>query len=144
MKRNEHYLQSPMDDFFSFYFVTQWAAVFNNHEFNKPQRNLPKDLREFREKLFTDGDIRDSVTSSIQNINLTPVKYGQFLSKCGPFLSEWYGNLHRANNRWTPRLEDLQSSANPPEVCTDMFEELISELVLDALKLYDKQLSSLS
>jgi len=30
---NHEYLQSPVDDLFSFYYTMQWAAVFHNQEF---------------------------------------------------------------------------------------------------------------
>ena len=34
MELDVDYLQSPVDDLFSFYFTMQWAAAFNNKKFS--------------------------------------------------------------------------------------------------------------
>jgi hypothetical protein len=33
IRLDEQYLQSPIDDLWSFYYVVQWAAVFNDVQF---------------------------------------------------------------------------------------------------------------
>ena len=44
------YLQSPVDDLFSFYYTMQWAAVFHDQEF--AARDIPFHLKILRETFW--------------------------------------------------------------------------------------------
>ena len=62
------YLQSPVDDLWSFYYVAQWAAVFNNVDFpgNTP---LPVKLLHLRQLLAGTPVERDSGTRKVTRPN---------------------------------------------------------------------------
>jgi hypothetical protein len=82
MTDEKDYLQSPMNDFFSFYYVTQWAAVLNNYEFTGTQPNTPAKLSRFRSGLLGSDVGRNTVTLEILLKTLEPSEHGRFLGQC--------------------------------------------------------------
>jgi hypothetical protein len=140
-------LHTPVDDFLSFYYVTQWAAVFNNREFSgDSKRKIPPVLSINRTRLVQGGDSREAAVASIINKNLKGESHGQFLTQCQPFLREWYNNLLNTNQIWDTRFESVAQSPpeKPSETYIALFKELTTQLVTDTLKIAHKHLSALS
>ena len=92
------YLQSPVDDLFSFYYTMQQAAVFHDQEF--VAEDIPFDLNILRENLV--GSDRSSTTLQIITPSLyTPLGYGSVLTDCQPVLRDLYFELQGLNRDWT-------------------------------------------
>ena len=92
-ERGVSYLQSPVDDLFSFYFTMQWAAAFNIEKFPKTQA-IPSDLDYLRQGLSGNKDNRSSATNKITHpAELEEDRYGQFLVSCKSFLRSWHSSL---------------------------------------------------
>ena len=51
---SRHYLQSPVDDLYSFYYKMQWAAVYHDHEF--AAKDIPFELKLLRKRLVGTQD----------------------------------------------------------------------------------------
>ncbi|KAJ6466978.1 hypothetical protein C8R45DRAFT_838996 [Mycena sanguinolenta] len=88
---SKKYLHSPVDDLHSFYFVAQWAATFHTSD---GDRDRPW-LQQLRHQLAGIG--RDRATFEIRALQLESdqEEYGDFLPKCGGFLSDWDGKLSK-------------------------------------------------
>jgi hypothetical protein len=138
-------LRSPADDLFSFYFVAQWAAVFNNQEFSgDSSREIPPFLSLIRRRLAQYSDSREAAVASILNNDLEEESHGQFLTQCQPFLQEWHSNLLSTNRLWAKRFKSIAQSPpeKPSETYMTLFEELTTQLVTDTLKIAHKHLSA--
>ena len=93
------YLQSPVDDLYSFYFTMQWAAVFHNVEF--ATKDVPLNLEVLRKYLLGNQHNRLFVTSEIIDpLPLKPGEYGSFLAKCQPLLRAWYSEMQNLRVDW--------------------------------------------
>ncbi|KAJ3778288.1 hypothetical protein FB446DRAFT_768539 [Lentinula raphanica] len=83
---NNH-LHSPLDDFASLYFVTQWACVFR--EVPQEERSQCESaVREWRTDLAGDVRQRGFVTLQINHEKLRANQYGEFLVQAQPFLKQ--------------------------------------------------------
>ena len=92
-----NYLQSPVDDLFSFYYTMQWAAVFRNQEF--AAKDIPFELKILREKLL--GNNRSATTLQITAPSLLfSHEYGLVVAKCHPVLRAWYLELQSLRVDW--------------------------------------------
>lgn len=56
----DDYLQSPVDDLFSFYYTMQWATVFHDQGF--ASKDVPISLKRLRDNLLGDRLHRLSTT----------------------------------------------------------------------------------
>ena len=104
------YLQSPVDDLFSFYFTMQWAAAFNNTKFSNAE-TIPLDLDWIRQGLSGSCAERSLATHKIIDpAKLKEDRYGQFLVGCHPFLRSWYSSLLGLNDEFQECHSQLQES----------------------------------
>ena len=92
------YLQSLVD-LWSFYYVAQWAAVFNNVDFpgNTP---LPVKLAELRRQISGSHADRALGTLKITGPVMDQIEYGQFLADCYSILSQWRSKLNQLTADW--------------------------------------------
>ena len=68
------YLQSPVDDLYSFYYTMQWAAVFHDKEF--AHKNIPFELKILRPKLSATRMDRSFATHEISDpSSISPLKF---------------------------------------------------------------------
>ncbi|KAJ3730916.1 hypothetical protein DFJ43DRAFT_1027594, partial [Lentinula guzmanii] len=92
---NKNYVHSPVDDYYSLYFVTQWACAFRD-----PNKEL-QHIQQLRMRLAGGLDSRDAATSTtITGTKLKAEEYGAFLVQAQPFLRKWYGSLQSLDNEW--------------------------------------------
>jgi hypothetical protein len=142
-------LHSPIDDFFSFYFVAQWAAVFNDREFlGDSSRAIPYFLSTFRSLLAEGDSSRQSAVSKIRDSTYGEDSHGRFLAQCIPFLKEWYISLVNTNAARDNELSFTSYEDSPREKRSEtysaLFKELTNQLLIDTLKIAHKHLSRLS
>ena len=109
MKYGEAYLQSPIDDFFSFFYTAQWAAIFNDKPFDGA-KSVPARLADWRSDIGKSHASRDSVTFVItdQENPLSPAGYGTFLNQLHPFLAQWWSKLAKLRGDWRTSLGSIE------------------------------------
>jgi hypothetical protein len=129
---NKKYLQSPIDDLWSFYYVAQWAAVYNDTMFSD-SKSIPADLSELRD--FIAGDQRALGEKTVTGPTLKPSEYGQFLVNCSPILREWVSKLNQLTSDW--EQEDVASITNGDRYSTlyPCFCQYTDRGVLDLVQL---------
>ncbi|KAJ3730942.1 hypothetical protein DFJ43DRAFT_1082134 [Lentinula guzmanii] len=102
---NTNYVHSPVDDYYSFYFLTQWACAF--HDLSPEEKpTSPQYLTDLRMRLAGHVSDRDAATRTITGAsNLIAEEYGAFLPQAQQFLRDWdksftwineWGNLARS------------------------------------------------
>ncbi|KAJ3725692.1 hypothetical protein DFJ43DRAFT_1157426 [Lentinula guzmanii] len=96
---NKNYVHSPVDDYYSFYFLTQWACAFRDlSPEDKPKE--PQRIQQLQSRLMGGLHTRSTATTTINDINLQAEEYGAFLAQAQPFLRKWYGSLQLLANEW--------------------------------------------
>jgi hypothetical protein len=146
IRKNSKRHQSPIDDFFSFYYVVQWAAVFNNREFaGKFGGQVPFELSSLRSSLSRGVNHRGNVLLEIHRSLVEEKSYGQFLARCKPFMEEWDNSLVATNLVWTRKFRSYADKPleNLSNTYLALFRELTSQLVIDTLKIARKHLATL-
>ena len=127
MELGVDYLQSPVDDLFSFYFTMQWAAAFNKNEFTA--KAIPLHLDYLRQGLSGNKDSRSSATNKITHpAKFQEDRYGQFLVSCHPFLRSWYWSIQALNDEFQECRSQLQKSKLESE--SDAYTALFSIFAL--------------
>jgi hypothetical protein len=87
-ERGRDYLQSPLDDLFSFSYTMQWAGAFQDQVF--VGKDISFELEIWCENLLRDRKDRLDTTNQIILSLLTPLEYGSVLADCKPMLRDWY------------------------------------------------------
>jgi hypothetical protein len=119
------YLQSPVDDLYSFYYTLQWAAVFHDGEFDG--KNIPFELKLSRENLLGSQMHRLFTTTRITApSSLTPLAYGSVVTQCQPVLRAWYLELQGLNENW----EECKLKLRGQETKADIYIALFSTFAL--------------
>ena len=114
------YLQSPVDDLYSFYYTMQWAAVFHDQEF--AAEDIPFELKILREKLLGTQMDRSFATSKITApLSRTPLEYGSVLSTCQPVLRAWYLELQNLEVDWNTCQSKLRGQKTKAEIYISLF-----------------------
>jgi hypothetical protein len=134
---------------FSFYFVAQWAAAFNDREFSgDSSRGIPYSLSKFRSLLAKGDGLRLAAIHDVRYSNYRKDSHGQFLGQFIPFLNEWYISLAKANQVWYKKFKSTSHEDGSPEkrsgTHSTLFRELTNQLVIDTLKIAHEHLSKLS
>ena len=117
------YLQSPVDDLFSFYYTMQWAAVSHDHEF--AAKDIPFELKVLRDYLSgtqRHSRLHGTVTKITYSSSLRPREYGSVLADCHPVLRAWYWELQNLKADW----EDLQDKLEGQETKAEIYIPLFS------------------
>jgi hypothetical protein len=126
------YLQSPVDDLYSFYYTLQWAAVFHDGEFDG--KDIPFELKLSREKLLGTQDNRLFTTTRITApSSLTPLAYGSVVTQCQPVLRAWYLELQGLNEDWIKcqsKLRGRESKLRGQETKAEIYISLFSTFAL--------------
>ncbi|KAF5361353.1 hypothetical protein D9757_012323 [Collybiopsis confluens] len=98
--RQRNYWHSPIDDYYSFYDVAQWACIWN--PLNEPKD--PDDLDALRTDIA--GTSRGNATLKVLGgKRATLGKYGALLAEAQPFLQYWYGALQSLNDEWEEQCD---------------------------------------
>jgi len=140
IRLNKHYLQSPVDDLWSFYYVAQWAAVFNNTNFSE-STPVPAELMELRRLIAGSEGDRLLCTREVTRPPLDQTEYGQFLADCCPILREWDSILDRLTTDWKVAKVDL-TNGNLYEARYPYFRNYTNRGVLELLQLVQKHFPS--
>ena len=113
------YLQSPVDDLYSFYYTMQWAAVLHDKEF--AHKDIPFELKILRQKLSGTQMDRSFATSKI----IAPLSrthlYGSVLSNCRPVLRAWYMELQNLEVEWSTCQSKLPGQETTAEIYIPLF-----------------------
>jgi hypothetical protein len=133
--QNQSYLQSPVDDLWSFFYVGQWAAAFNNESLDPS--GLP-DLLVLRNKLAGSVDTRKSATTDVaEQWELQPSVYGPFFAKSHALLRVWRTKLVELSN-WERRYLETGNSHH-----WQHFKDSAKRSVMDYLHLLQANYDSL-
>ena len=117
---HDDYLQSPVDDLFSFYYTMQWAAAFHNQELST--KEAPSKLKMLRGKLSGNQDSRSYVTSKIiASPPLNPRDYGSYLVSCQPILRAWNSELQDLLTDWNKCQLELEGRKKNAEIYKSIF-----------------------
>ena len=135
------YLQSPVDDLFSFYYTLQWAAVFHNGEFTTG-KDVPSYLRGLRKDISGDQRARATYTI-ITTVALEVDECGQFLVDCHPFLRNWHFSLRDLVHKWTRTQSWFKKSGmkESGSMYPSLFLWLAAEGVAQLAELVDTHIS---
>jgi hypothetical protein len=128
------YLQSPIDDLQSFYYVAQWAAVFNNTNFpgNAP---IPAKLAQLRRRIAGSQTDRSFVTRKVTNPDLNPTQYGHFLVACCSILNEWDSKLRKLAAKWDAAEVGSFTDGNLYHECYPHFRDFTDRGILELVQL---------
>ena len=114
------YLQSPVDDLFSFYYTMQWAVVFHDQEF--AAKDIPFDLKILRENLLGSRNDRCLTTNEITSpSSLRPHECGSFVARFQPLLRAWYWELQGLKADWKDCLYELEGQETNAEIYIPLF-----------------------
>ncbi|KAF9040341.1 hypothetical protein BDP27DRAFT_1347465 [Rhodocollybia butyracea] len=127
------HIHSPLDDYWSFYFVAQWAFVFNPLSLNGVQNQAP--IQRLRELLDGSPSNRDTATADITKYPMTANRYGEFLQQAQPFLEAWIDSLYLLGRTWVDTPESLKC---------EVFSDIADRGLLSFLKVAHKFLLSTS
>jgi hypothetical protein len=140
LNRKEPYLQSPVDDLWSFFYVGQWAAA-NNDDPKKPPKYLP----ELRNNLISSLNDRTAATTIVTGRRkLKASDYGAFLANSRSVLAPWHSQLEELSIAWENDTCDF-----PPEIegryerYYPLFKKYTRKAVLEYLRLVGEMPSSL-
>lgn len=139
---NTPYVQSPVDDLYSFYYVAQWAAANNNIEFADPDSTpVPDHLEDLRTRLAGSPAERAEGTKRITAIRtMDPNTYGNFLVECRPLLRIWNQKLEQFVNDWEDEIKHLKP---PPKeqynIYYPLFRQYTDRGVRELLELVETQ-----
>ena len=116
------YLQSPIDDLYSFYNTLQWAVVFHNQEFADKDNLVPPYLNGLRENLLGDQSNRSFATSKITNrLPLRPHVCGSVVANCRPLLRAWISELQDLESDWMECQYALERQKTVAEIYVSLF-----------------------
>ena len=132
---DEPYLQSPIDDLLSFYYVAQWAATNNNKDI-PDSTTVPDKLRLLRDRLGGSLSERETGTVTITSGTMRPTFYGRFLADCQPILQAWNQKLVTLTNDWADAIEHVAPDVEDQyKTYYLLFRELTDRGVLELLEL---------
>ena len=117
----DDYLQSPVDDLFSFYYTLQWAVVFHDREFSTKE-DVPSKLEKLREYLL--GNRGDRLSTTVQfasRFPLRPREYGSVVAKCHPLLRAWNSELEDLRVDWLNCQYELGGHEAKAEIYQPLF-----------------------
>jgi hypothetical protein len=124
------YLQSPVDDLYSFYYTLQWAAVFHDRD----SKDVPLKLKLLREDLLGTKKDRSYATTGITApSSLTPPAYGSVLTQCQPVLRVWHLELQGLKEDWEKcesKLRGRESKLRGQETKAEIYISLFSTFAL--------------
>jgi hypothetical protein len=105
------YMQSPIADLWSFYYVAQWAAVFNKTNF-PAGTPVPIKLANLRRLIAGSESDRALGTRKVTGPLLDPTHCGEFLVECSSLLREWESELKKLTTDWTLAKVDSLTHGN--------------------------------
>ena len=132
---NEPYLQSPIDDLLSFFYVAQWAAANNNKDF-PDSTAVPDKLELLRNRLGGSLAERELGTSTMTRNDPDPELYGRFLADCQPILQDWDQQLMALVKDWGRRMKTVTPDVGDQyKTYYPLFREFTDRGVLELLQL---------
>ncbi|EIW80211.1 hypothetical protein CONPUDRAFT_137525 [Coniophora puteana RWD-64-598 SS2] len=127
VKMKEPYLQSPVDDVFSFFYSALWAAVYNG-DYN--ELGLPNGLDVLRQEIASETRTR-AVETVVERVALKANNYGDFLPKCQAFLRSWQAIIKRIVVDWAAIMDkDPEAGTLEEHFCTFYERSLLEYLEL--------------
>ncbi|KAJ7818263.1 hypothetical protein B0H14DRAFT_2373395 [Mycena olivaceomarginata] len=111
MAENGKYLQSPLDDIESFFWLACWAVLFNDRNENKQRSQIETKWQE--SLLSGDPDIKRSFVGRLAEIAPSN-SWSQILREFHPLFKAWWAVRSELQQRWTPLVEEqvLQEMAS--------------------------------
>jgi hypothetical protein len=142
IRLNEQYLQSPIDDLWSFYYVVQQAAVFNNVQF--ASSTPPARLLDLRRLIGGSQMERAHGKLTIISASLRESECGRFLMECLPILREWDSRLQQLTGDWKDIEMDGLASGDSYEAYYPHFRDFTMRGVLELTGLVQQHFPSAS
>ncbi|KAJ3915809.1 hypothetical protein F5877DRAFT_81494 [Lentinula edodes] len=139
------YVRSAVDDLSSFYYVGQWAAVFNPSH----RSDMLKDLRSC---IAGPSTWRESATFRITS-RLSPKlssdrrDYGLFLQCCQPMLAEWQNSIISLTHQFLQVTEELTAHSDgktDPDTHRSLFLSFAYHGVADFAQILERNGASLA
>jgi hypothetical protein len=134
---DKRYLQSPLDDLWSFYYVAQWAAVFNSTKF-PDSIHVPAELAELRRLMAGSQYKRALGTRTVTDPGLDGTEYGPFLADSCSFLREWESKLRQLAAEWKAAKVGSLSDGNLYDACYSYFREYTNRGLLELVQLVQR------
>jgi hypothetical protein len=136
---DEPYLQTPVDDLWSFYYVGQWAATYNTMSLDT------KKLLRLREDLTGNlKDRGDATTTVTDPRGLQASDYGTFLANSHSVLVAWHSRLNDLSLAWYKDTVNLQPAPEDRyNAYYPLFKDYTQRGVLEYLRLLVKEFGSL-
>lgn len=131
------YLQSPRDDILAFFYLAQWAAIFNQ----SPHGSSGTSMDALRLRVAV---ARSDALLEILRIRPTSrimqTQYSAFLLECHPLLRAWWTSLEERRLKWGDMLELVceQESDAYPSMLYMCFVQIGYEGVADFLRLWQE------
>ncbi|KAJ4493450.1 hypothetical protein C8J55DRAFT_159824 [Lentinula edodes] len=115
------YVQSTVDDLASFYYVGQWAAVFNpSHQSDM--------LEELRNRIAGSLASREFATRIVHrlipDLSSHRREYGLFLQCCQPILKEWCDSIDSLDRRFLRVTEELTAHSEDGKIDPNTYRSL--------------------
>ncbi|KAF9061290.1 hypothetical protein BDP27DRAFT_1429104 [Rhodocollybia butyracea] len=116
----KNYVRSPLDDYRSLFYVTQWACAF--HELSpEDSPKSPALLQQLRTHLTGDRVTRQYATSTmVDMLNIRKDKYGIWLAEAQPFLRDWNASLSLLGNEWVDIVKSRGHNSVSFRQCADL------------------------
>ncbi|KAJ3898374.1 hypothetical protein F5879DRAFT_812702 [Lentinula edodes] len=138
------YVQSTVDDLASFYYVGQWAAVFNpSHQSDM--------LEELRNRIAGSLASREFATRIVHrldpDLSSHRQEYGLFLQCCQPILKEWYDSIDSLDRRFLRVTEELTAHSDgkiDPNTYRSLFLSFSYHGVADFAQILERHGASLA
>jgi hypothetical protein len=127
------YMQSPVDDLWSFYYVAQWAAMFNKTNF-APDTHIPTKLANLCTLIAGSPTDHDSGTHKVTDPGLD----GDFLARSCIVLRDWEGKLRQLATDWKSINVDGLTDDNVYQTYYPEFRTFTNRGVLELLQLVQK------
>ena len=131
----KNYMHSPIDDYYLFYFVTQWACIF--HALSpEDSPKYSEELESLRESIAGDVKARGLATLTITGKGaMKSEDYGAFLVQARSFLQEWW---HKGLQDLEPKWDEMVESQGNN---IDSFHAIADRGLLSFMKVARKYLS---
>ncbi|KIK64282.1 hypothetical protein GYMLUDRAFT_71248 [Collybiopsis luxurians FD-317 M1] len=130
----ERHMHSPLDDYYSFFFVTQSACVFHDlSPEDSPEH--PDFLENLRDRIAGDVKMIAAATCTItRRVSMEVAHYGAFLVQAQSFLREWYHSLQKLQTEWNEMVASQGCNI-------DSFRSIADRGLLSFLKVASKHIS---
>lgn len=129
VRLNKPYLQSPIDDLWSVFWVAQWAAVFNAPKGLTEQPGSPELLLDLQKVLLKGDHMQRAFCARRLKRVKKSTEYGEFLVKCAPVLTEWHEQMELLTEEWDKVVTAQPASSDLPSLFIQYCDQGVVHLI---------------